>query len=476
MTIQTDYLVVGAGLAGMAFVDALLEHDPQSTTVIVDRRYAPGGHWLDCYPFVRLHLPSHQYGVASTPVGLERIVSHGPGAGRYESASGAELCGYFDQVMQHRLLASGRVRFMPRCEYLADGQEGRVKSLVTGRVESVHVRKRAVDATYQESRVPAESPPPFEVADAARCVPPGALVRLDRRPEGYVIIGGGKTAIDTCLWLLEQGEDPERIRWIRPRDLWLLNRQFYQGGRFVEQVVEGVAVQLEAAAASTDAHAFFEQCESSRVMLRTDRGVRPTMVRGTTCDDSEIERLGRIAQVIRMGHVKRIESDRIVLEGGEIPTSRDQLHVHCAADGVPARPPVPIFRDGRITMQFVRQVTPAFSYALIGLVEASTRDDVEKNRLLPPNAAVSTPLDWIRTMLQTLTMERAWRNEADIETWKRGTRLNISRGIQDVGKTEAGAAIFRRIAASTAPAVESMQRMLSSATAAERRLFWPPSA
>ncbi|MDT5085344.1 MAG: hypothetical protein QOJ61_2387, partial [Mycobacterium sp.] len=43
-TLETDYLVVGAGAMGMAFTDTLVtETDAQ--VVIVDRGHAPGGHW-----------------------------------------------------------------------------------------------------------------------------------------------------------------------------------------------------------------------------------------------------------------------------------------------------------------------------------------------------------------------------------------------------------------------------------------------
>jgi cation diffusion facilitator CzcD-associated flavoprotein CzcO len=61
--IETDYVVVGAGAAGMAFTDALLAHS-DATVTLVDRRHAPGGHWIDAYPYVRLHQPTF-YGVAS---------------------------------------------------------------------------------------------------------------------------------------------------------------------------------------------------------------------------------------------------------------------------------------------------------------------------------------------------------------------------------------------------------------------------
>src|SRR5213080_366429 len=67
-----DYLVVGAGAMGMAFIDALIENADVSV-IMVDRRHGVGGHWLDAYPFVRLHQASAFYGVASTVLGDGRI-------------------------------------------------------------------------------------------------------------------------------------------------------------------------------------------------------------------------------------------------------------------------------------------------------------------------------------------------------------------------------------------------------------------
>ena len=69
---ETDYLVIGAGAVAMAFVDALIE-DPEVDVIMVERRPAPGGHWLDAYPFVQLHQPSANYGVNSTPLGHDRV-------------------------------------------------------------------------------------------------------------------------------------------------------------------------------------------------------------------------------------------------------------------------------------------------------------------------------------------------------------------------------------------------------------------
>src|SRR6476619_1840489 len=112
----------------MAFTDALIEN-ADASVVMVDRRHSVGGHWLDAYPFVRLHQASAFYGVASTVLGDRRIQSAGPEAGLYERASAAEVCAYYERVRRERLLASGKVSFRPNCDYLGDG---RLRSRLTG--------------------------------------------------------------------------------------------------------------------------------------------------------------------------------------------------------------------------------------------------------------------------------------------------------------------------------------------------------
>ncbi|EWM18491.1 hypothetical protein KUTG_08795 [Kutzneria sp. 744] len=70
--IEADYLVVGAGAMGMAFVDTLLT-ESDATVAMVDRYHRPGGHWTVASPYVRLHQPSSFYGVGSTELGSGRI-------------------------------------------------------------------------------------------------------------------------------------------------------------------------------------------------------------------------------------------------------------------------------------------------------------------------------------------------------------------------------------------------------------------
>jgi hypothetical protein len=144
--LETDYLVVGAGAAGMAFADALVDHADVSV-VLVDRRHGVGGHWLDAYPFVRLHQASSFYGVASTLLGDGSLQKDGPEAGLHERANAPEVCAYYDRVLRTRLLASGKVRFYPNCDYLG---EGRFVSRVSGRHHEVPpvVTRRHGDVQY----------------------------------------------------------------------------------------------------------------------------------------------------------------------------------------------------------------------------------------------------------------------------------------------------------------------------------------
>ncbi len=202
--LEADYLVVGAGASGMAFTDSLITSSG-AEVVIVDRRHGPGGHWNDSYPFIRLHQPSAYYGVNSMPLGADTIDDRGVNAGMYERASGNELCAYYERVMNDHLLPSGRVRFFPQSDYVGGG---RFVSLLTGERHEVLVRNAVVDAAYLEPTVPATSKPPFEVADGVQCVPVNELARVPEPPDGYVIIGAGKTGADAVLYLLENGVPP----------------------------------------------------------------------------------------------------------------------------------------------------------------------------------------------------------------------------------------------------------------------------
>jgi hypothetical protein len=465
---ETDYLVIGAGALGMGFVDTLIERS-DAEVVIIDRRHGPGGHWLDSYPFVQLHQPSLNYGVNSTPLGQNRVELDGRDAGFYERASGPEICGYYDGIMRHRFLASGRVRFFPMCDYLGNRW---FRSRLTGSEMQLSVRKSVVDATYLASRVPATDSPPFEVADGVTCVPIGALTKVVSPPDGYVIIGAGKTAMDAVCWLLDNGTSPEDIRWIRPRDPWMLNRAFFQPGEGVLTTFAGVVVALEAIAGCKSIEQVFDRLEEHQVILRLDRSIQPSMLKGATVSLGELDRLRSIEKVVRLGHVTRIDSEKITLERGSVPTSPDHLHVHCASAGLSDNPPRPIFTDDVTLLQPITRVSLSLSAGLLGLLEASGRSTAEKNRLCPPNMWFDTPFDWIRHLLTGMRTELEWREAPDVLAWVETSRLNLIKGLDEGPDKAAAAELQSRFLTALFPALAGFEKLTANATPSERaRMF-----
>lgn len=458
-TLEADYLVVGCGAAGMAFTDSLIAAC-DANVIMVDRRHAPGGHWNEAYPFVRLHQPAAYYGVSSLPLGNDAIDRDGLNEGMYEQASAPQICAYYDRVMQQQLLASGRVRYFPMCDYVG---EHRFVSRLSGDQYEVKVRKALVDGTYLEPSIPASTPAPFEIAAEARCVPVNALSHVADHPERYTIIGAGKTAIDACLWLLQSGVSPEAIRWIKPREAWLQNRFYAQCGDLVGNLIEGVALQMEAAAQASSVEDLFHRLEESAQLLRVDERVAPTMYKAPTVSVREIEQLRRIGDVVRLGHVRRIERDKVVLDHGTVASSPGHLHVVCTAAGLNLSPAVPVFSADRITLQSIRTGLMPFNSALIGFVEATRHDLADKNRLCPPNRQPNVPLDWLRGTLIAMNADYAWSKEPDIADWLERSRLNASRGLRQRRDEPRVQQATKRFASSARPGLANLMKLFAQA-------------
>lgn len=167
------------------------------------------------YPYVRLHQPSIGYGVNSRRLGEDSVDQAGWNEGLMELASGDEVCAYYSTIMHRTFLTSGRVSYYPQHEYTGEGE---FQSLVTGKSYRVGPKTKIVDATYMRVEVPSMRPPPYKVASDVEIIIPNDLPKVKRPYNAYTVIGCGKTGIDACLWLLAQGVEAERIRWIMPRD------------------------------------------------------------------------------------------------------------------------------------------------------------------------------------------------------------------------------------------------------------------
>ncbi len=423
-SLETDYLVVGAGAMGMAFTDALIDHADVHVT-LVDRRHAAGGHWRDAYPFVQLHQASVFYGVASTRLGSGAVQQRGPEAGLQQRARQSEIAAYYDDVLHGRFLGSGRVTFLGGSEYHTDGTSHLVTSRVSGEVVKVDVRRRVVDATYLSPTIPATTPPPFGVADDVRVVAINELAHLSAARDRYVIVGSGKTATDGIVWLLNHGVQPDRIVWVRPRDPWMLNRALVQPDPAVALGLAADTMAAAAEAASLDD--LFLRLEAAGVMFRVDRDVTPTMAKTPTLGAWELELLRSIENVVRLGHIKQVTRREIVLDHGSVSLAPDSLVVHCAASGLQYPPLVPLFGPDKIRLQTIRAGFPCFCAALAGYVEATRDDDQERNRVCPANTLPDNTANWARMQVRGTVASRTYNAEPDIAAWASGCALNPAR-------------------------------------------------
>jgi hypothetical protein len=462
--IETDYLVMGAGASGIAFVDALVNR-ADVDVVMVDRRHRPGGHWVDAYPFVRLHQPSATYGVDSRELGSGRIDSSGPNAGYYELATGAEVAEYFNRVVDEQLVGSGRVRFFGMSEYLGEDGEGhRFRSLLTGEITTVKVRKSFVDATYVGPSIPSRHTPDFDVDEGVRFVTPNRLADLSEPGARYTIIGSGKTAMDSTGWLIEQGVAPDSIRWIKPREPLMINRAFTQPRELVASFAQLQASLARAAATAEHPMDFPLRLESDGALVRIHSDVDPTAFRGGTISMGEVERIRQVTNIVRSGYVRRIGTDRVELTKGEIDAVPNEVFVDCTARGVRSVTPRPIFGTDRITLQFVTLGNATYSAATIGVVEALAPDDADKNALCQPSAFDGTLLGFAALVLPVMAGTGARAAVPEINAWNMGSRMNPLRGAADRKDDPAIAKAFATIAEYAPKAPANLARLAAAAS------------
>jgi hypothetical protein len=345
------------------------------------------------------------------------------------------------------------VQVFTGCEFDA----GTVVSRLSGQRFEVAPGCRVVDARYLSPRIPADTAPPFEVADDAHVIPVNDLARVAVAPSEYVVIGSGKTATDACVWLLGHGVDPDAICWVRPRDPWMLNRAVVQPDPTVFLAMAADLMGAAAEAASLDD--LFLRLEDAGIMLRIDPAVVPTMAKAPTLATWELEALRSVQRVVRLGHVRRVDRGRVSLDHGSVAVAPDAVVVHCAASGLQNPPLVPVWGPSAITLQPIRAGFPCFGAALVGYVEATRGDDAEKNRLCPPSPYGNSLRQWATMNVRGGRAAASFGAEPDIKAWADGVALNPAR----VAPEQAGSAalddVLRRLAAAGPSGLARLARL-----------------
>lgn len=389
--INCDYLIVGAGATGLSFLEELITSSKDLTAVLVDSRAGPGGHWQDSYAWVRLHTPALYYGLNSRPLGN----------GKADQASKPEIILHFQQGLKD-LLATGRVTYLSFCRFVGNG---RIVSVLDPSLEyRVTFRRKLVDATINETKIPYTSKPNYSVAEGVNFVPINGLYRVRRPWERYCVVGGGKTGIDAVLFLIDHNTNPDRICWIIPNDCWFFSQYAAyleaSGRRNVDGSIRTRNAILDAESGQEAMH----KLEEIGFLLRLDPSIEPKRFRGATINEADLMKLRRVKDVVRRGRIARIEADRLVFQSGEeIPTGSSTLHIDCSANGIDyytADMVKPIWDGDRINVYSVLLPPTSASACIIAALELKIPEDEEKkNSLLTVFVPSVTPKDFFDNFL-----------------------------------------------------------------------------
>ncbi len=187
------------------------------------------------------------------------------------------------------------------------------------------------------------------------------------------------------------------------------------------------------------------------------------MFHAATISRLELEALRRIEDVVRLGRVQAIEADRIVLDGGELPTGPDVLHVDCSASAIKNRPPRPIFAGDTVTPQTVSSFQPAFSASLIAHVESAYASDEEKNALCTVVPLPEGDREYMAMTVAFLANRAAWSQEPELLAWVLQNRLHpFGKLAMTAGPDDAdNLALLGRMGAAAGPAVAKLQQFLA---------------
>jgi len=350
--LECDYLIVGAGSSPLAFLDTLLTELPDKKVIIIDKKSAPGGHWVDSYGFVHLHQPSLVYGIASKQLEgnwLKLMLWNGMLPWKHR-ASKEEILNYYRSFVEEKV-ASKQLQFFPNTIYDFEKGENSVEdgihyfSSVDGSATyKVKVNEKLVDGTKGECIIPHENPLPFPVDEGIHVMTPNQIydayqqkgeTRKAMLKNKYVVLGAGKTGADAIVYLQREMKiDPANIAWVIANDVWMLNAAVSGNPFDWPKYMARYDNDMNKAAFAM---------EEKGLLVRMDKTITPTRFRFPVIQPDEFELLKKVKTTIRRGRataIRRKYSSGVTVEFGNDNSPWDAfapiddcVFVHAASPG-----------------------------------------------------------------------------------------------------------------------------------------------
>lgn len=367
-----DYLVIGAGATGMCFVDVILRRTSK-TVLLVDKNTSVGGHWSDHYPYVKLHQNSHTYGIESLVLNQD---------------DGKTVKQHFEDA-----LATFRTYDTFSC------QLGTAVDL--NNITIPH--NTLVDATYLTvQRLPAKW----------NMLTPWNVTPFIDDSKKYVVVGGGKTGMDTCVFLASRGIRPENITWIISHDaVWLKREKINDLG----PIPNSIWFATVANAVIRRLPPWFSLKLDDRVCSMSDN---PTRYRCAIIKEEELN-VVKLIQKVRKGKVLKREKNKLYFKDESIEFEENTVFVDCVQNGLPVKDPVPIFQENKIVLQPIVLCQPCFSSTTIAKIEAANQQPIQLIPIKYPKTLEDGVFGYADSVVNLATLKNSSMEE-DIFT----SRLN----------------------------------------------------
>ena len=228
-TIEADLVVAGAGYAGTNAVYAACSYLPKGAKIAwVEPRLQIGGQWVDQYDYVRLHQPHETYSICGRGWNRGWHWSH--------LATKKEILEYFEESIAEITEKTGvevvRVFGYKMTGYKADAVGGVVKvqaDAVNGSGESLVISaQRLIKALGYD--VPIKHPIKFSAVDqvVSTCpvdlLNPELMRQLKSSSKPVIVLGSGKTALDTMNLLAKENGVSSRVHCVCGNGTLFINR------------------------------------------------------------------------------------------------------------------------------------------------------------------------------------------------------------------------------------------------------------
>ncbi len=391
---------------GLIFANELLKAS-DATIALVDADGSPGGLWHQVADYSRVQQPLSSFGLSN-----HSIQDWQPDI---REARRETVLAYCEHVLSNLILPSGRVSYFPKCDFRSDGT---IAAIDTGQTQKVAVTQRLVN-TKQSSRARRRPHIPcFSYSGPVQVLHPSNVSSQEafvaRQYEIYCILGSGRTASETALFLLEENIRPERIRWVKSREAWALSAatQNPSPERFKVQATLSLDGLRLMSLAQTE-HDLYLGLERLGVLRRISPDAAPNGFSQQMLTATDAAKLSSIKGVIRKGHVHAISEIGMLLDQGAVPMPNSTLYIDCTRSRPAESKSAKIFQDGAIQLADVHLCQSSFSAAMIAAVELRDLPDLEKNALCAPVRGSNIASLFLTSILNN----HAWFHDDSIRKW-----------------------------------------------------------